>query len=819
MTQNKHKTVLFTIYKYQVQLSSIIIFQTLWSAETQSKIKKMDASFLDRELKSAEKSLAKLEEKQQLEQQRINNSSDVIDGSEEDDNPHDNSVYARLIQLQNKTDSLALAQDYLLFLESASVTLDNNNNNNNNNNNSDDNVLISAQAKLCDDLAKIVILKHADTMLDTCPYMYEDAYLPLFQYVHEYLVGMLRQELQSSRYPTAKGCRELLDTSSGARLTNICELLTRLEVTHEKILQAVVGIDDAETSSSGINTSNSTVLLEVFHPILDRIYFHFVNTGVDNDDDGDINNGKITATRIDRLPEWLFNYINKNILQDGGPYEVISKMIGPHLAMPFCQELIRLIQWVIVEQRNFFEDPAIAGFQSNPQVLYQAVEQFLIFDTTLIELLADTNTNAAIVVDVDSGVQSETDTSSFRGLMDVLIVPNDCLFDWWLQRERESVFSTLFPDDDGDDDDDDGGDHENILKAPLARNISPRAELFCALIRSVQLKASTLTSPSKYLREVAVPLCSQFVDSLHHTSVDLRNRLIQKCNSEHDIVTNINKWIDIINGTKLAAEVLLTKERTWHHEKETASSVSSQSDHDLARFGRSLERLVEVMMEEFATTFVETTLMEHAKFANYLMLSSHLLADPEWDVECVMGEGDLMGVTVELRDTNINLQYFQQTCDSIIRRRKLTNDVPDRLILEADEQENLASFAPLGMRSRVVNQIVDKLLEVALNGVTPDIWLKGATVFARDVYGLIGSDCDIPAVNRLLEVTRVMTMDYEKFSHLSNALCNLMGSDGFIDIEVLTTDTTLREEATSMLKAKNINYPLDAISILNRRRS
>jgi hypothetical protein len=64
-----------------------------------------------------------------------------------------------------------------------------------------------------------------------------------------------------------------------------------------------------------------------------------------------------------------------------------------------------------------------------------------------------------------------------------------------------------------------------------------------------------------------------------------------------------------------------------------------------------------------------------------------------------------------------------------------------------------------------------------------------------------------------------MTMDYEKFSHLSNALCNLMGSDGFIDIEVLTTDTTLREEATSMLKAKNINYPLDAISILNRRRS
>ena len=783
----------------------------------------MDVNFLDRELKLAEKALAKLEEKQQLEQQRINNSSDVIDSSEEDNNPHNNSVYAKLLQLQNRTDSLALAQDYLLFLESASITLDNNYNNNNNNNNNDNDNLLSAQAKLCDDLAKKVILKHADTILDTCPYMYEEAYLPLFQYVHEYLVAMLREELQSSRYPTAKGCRELLDTSSGARLANICELLTRLEVTHEKVLQVVEGIDDVDTSSSGINTSNNTVLLEVFHPLLDRVYFHFVNTGVDNNDARD-SNGKITATRIDRLPEWLLNYINKNILQDGGPYEMITKMIGPHLAMPFCQELIRLIQWIIVEQRNFFEDPAIAGLQSNPQVLYQAMEQFLEFDSTLIELLADANTNAAVVVDididVDIGVQSGTDASSFQGLMDVLIVPNDCLFDWWLQRERESVFSTLFPDDD-DDDDDDGGDRDDIFKAPLASHISPRAELFCALIRSVQLKASTLTFPSRYLREVAVPLCSQFVDSLHHTSVDLRNRLLQKFNSEHDIVTNINKWIDIINGTKLAADVLLTKERTWHHEKETASSVSSQSDHDLARFGRSLERLVEVMMEEFATTFVETTLMEHAKFANYLMLSSHLLANPEWDVDGVMGEGDLMGVTVELRDTNINLHYFRQTCDSIIRGRKLTNDAPDRSILEIDEQENLASFAPLGMRTRVVNQLVDKLLEVALdiNGVTPDIWLKGATVFARDVYGLVGSDCDIPAVNRLLEVTRVMTMDYGRFSLLSNALCDLMGSDGFIDIEELTADTTLREEATSMLKAKNISYPLDAISILNRRRS
>jgi len=166
-----------------------------------------------------------------------------------------------------------------------------------------------------------------------------------------------------------------------------------------------------------------------------------------------------------------------------------------------------------------------------------------------------------------------------------------------------------------------------------------------------------------------------------------------------------------------------------------------------------------------------------------------------------------------MRETNLILQYFQQTCDLVIKRQN---------ILLFSERDNEALFAPMGMRIRVVNQIVDKLLEVALdiNGVTPDVWINGAAVFARDIYVLLGSDCEIPAVDRLLDVTKLMTMDYESFSALSNALCDLIGSGGFIDIQDFTTDATLREEATSMLKAKNISCPLDhAVSILNRRRS
>jgi len=744
----------------------------------------MNVHYLCRELKSAENSLSNLEDKKHQDQQRKDsNYPDVVE----------NSSYDRLLQLQNKTDSLALAQDYLLFLESASTNIDADNNNN-------DDIVLFAQVKLYNDLAKVV-LKHADILLDTWTYLYEEAYIPLFKYLHEYLVAMLRSALKSSRYPTAKGCREIFDRPQN--LQKICQHLTKLETTHEKILQAVAGVDTG--SSYDINKSTSTVLLEFFHPLLDRVYFHFVDAGGVNDDGNDNGNHepRLTATRIDRLPEWLLDYLNKNMLQVGGPYDIVVKLIGPHLAVSFCQELVRLVQWVIVDQRNFFENPAISGLQSNPQILYKAIEQFLEFDATLIELLARTNPNMT----VGSTVQLETDSFSFMGLMDILVTFNDCLFDWWLQRERESVFSTLFPDDDD---------------APLASHTSSRGELFCALIRSVQLKASTLTNPSKYLREVAVPLCSKFVDSIHHTSVDLRNRLVQRRICKHDIISNIKSWIEIVNGTKLAAEVLLTKERAWHHEEKRSSktattlanSVSTQSDHDLARFGRSLERLVEVMMEEFAGAFVETTLMEHAKFASYLMLASHLLASPEWDAEDMMGEGDL---TMELRETNLILQYFQQTCDSVIKRRN------KMLFSERDnEQENSALFAPMGMRIRVVNQIVDKLLEVALdiNRVTPDVWINGAAVFARDVYVLLGSDCEIPAVDRLLDVTKLMTMDYERISALFNALCDLIGSDCFIDIQEFTDDATLREEATSMLKAKYISCPLDyAVSILNRRRS
>ena len=759
----------------------------------------MDVSFLGRELRSAEHSLAVLEEKERQQQRAVDGYANRQESEDSFGDASLSTVFERLLALQTTTDSLALAQDYLAFLESTPEILRADNNNNNNNNNDDLEALL-ARARLCDELAHRVLLKHADNLLDTCPTLYREAYLPLFDYLHEYLVTLLRQELQSSRYPSARGCGELLGRKNGAAyLAIVCQHLTRLEDTHEKVVQAVEGINLSASDDHG------SVLLELFHPLLDRVYFHFINT---NPGDGDAGNGpRMTATRIDRLPEWLLNYIKNNFLQDNGPYQLVLSVMGPGSVLPFCRELVRLIQWVLVENRNFFDDPAISGPKSNPQILYQAMEQFLEFDTVLMELLADT-ANATNHAMVDANTTNSA-PSQFSGLMDVLVASNDDLFGWWVQRERESVSSTLFADDDSD--------HKSSPKAPLASHVSPRAELFCALIRSVQLKASTLTDPGVYLREVAVPLCTQFVDALRETSVDLRNRLTQKHNRQQQqpfyagaidsekqlLVSNINEWIEIVNGTQLASQILLSNER----------AVSSQSDHDLGRFGRSLERLVEVMMDEFALAFVETTLMEHAKFANYLMLASHLLASPEHPGDDTMGKDSL---TAELGDTKLVLQYFQEICDSILRPRSLPDEDP------ADDEENLASVAPLGMRVRVADRVVDKLLDVALDTsrVTPDIWLEGASVFARDVQILLGSYADVSAVFGLLEVTKFMTMDYDDFCGLFAAVGGLTGSDSYLDIEELNNDTTLRDEAISMLKVKKVNCPLDyALSIMNRRRS
>jgi hypothetical protein len=238
----------------------------------------------------------------------------------------------------------------------------------------------------------------------------------------------------------------------------------------------------------------------------------------------------------------------------------------------------------------------------------------------------------------------------------------------------------------------------------------------CALMRSVQSKAAVLSFPGPYLREVAVPLCTHFVDAIHETSLELKNLMVARRGlpSNKDLVANLSEWIKLINGTHLARSVLM-RDGAWQDGK----PATRQSDHDLARFGRSLERLEGVLVEEFAATFVETILMERAKLASYLMMASHLLASEEWDT-------DETGLSAELRETNVVLAQLHAVCDAAADTVTSVNG-------EIGENQGVARFAPSTMRNTVMTRLAEKFLEVALDihNMTPDIYCQGALIYAR----------------------------------------------------------------------------------------
>jgi len=706
--------------------------------------------YLKQELETVEKELRELE--QRLEKKILR---DKEDERRREEGPSSSSLSSQppsssvpksvqLAKLEQQADSLALAHALSVWsMEAPDDDV---------NNNDIDPTTIMAQAKWCRDLARL-LMRYSD------PMTFQETYVPLYEYLYPSLLALIRQELEhQSSLSTTTEEDALIRVCQMERETGCfpqaCYWFYELQSAHQALVQDT-SIDQSPAMA---------IVMELLRPFLNRVTFHFVESSPD----------RVTTTRVDRLPEWLLAYVRENCL-DHGPYllieEGLSYVLDDISALNVCfwQEVVHMIEWVLL-QRQFMRHNEICGSRSNPVLLYNAIEQFLLFDRSLRESVGH----------------------KVYGLMDTLVMADDELRDWFLDRERETVFSTFFQ------------DNTNVPK-PLANHVSPRAEIFCALIRAVQWKASILAEPSLYLRHVAVPLCSRFVDALQATSTDLRTLLCQS--SGIDLTANLNEWIEIINGTRLAARVLL-KEGAW----QDGMPAASQSDHDLARFGRSLERLVDVLVEESASSFVETILMERAKFASYLMMSSHLLASQEWD-------GDDDDLSAELKETRSVLQIFHQLCYSIL-------DVPDDEV--HDEAESLerqtAQFAPLAIQRQVMSGVADKLLEVVLDihDMTPDLYLHGSQVFSRDVESLMGEFSDLEVVRRLLDITKLLVS--ESIDGLRDALGGLVvvgeSMDTYLEIDDFSSDEKIYDEAVMMLHVKGFTHLelKDAISVLNRRR-
>lgn len=587
--------------------------------------------------------------------------------------------------------------------------------------------------------------------------LYQDEFLPLSRYLNSHLVLSLCRELRKSNYPSAseellRQCEENEVGCAFELIAGYCHSLHQLAAIHQQVVSHVEGTASVSTIDQA--------LLELCRPFVERVKFHFVDPSTD----------RLTSSRTDRLPEWLLTYLRETIFQSGGAWEFIYYALTPHLALDFLNEIIRMVQWVLGE-RNFFRDPKVTGPASKPLLLCNAVEQLLQFDAFVRDLVLPNQSNRII------------------SLVDVCVAGDEELLHWWLDRERESAFSALW---------------EEEATLPVFDRVSPRAELFCALIRSIQAKASVFSFSGPYLSQVAAPLCVQFLDSIHAAASDLRRVLtLRKLPTDSELESNIRTWIDLINGAHLVATTL-SLNRTGESDATTTSGSTANANQDLARFGRSLERLQGVMLDDFVTTVVEVLLMERAKFAGYLMRCSHLLAS-----------GDEVGQVLNL--TNISPDLFEtQRILGIILNLCDGNGDDENL---AEEPGN---YAPQMMRERLLSVIAEKLVEVALDlqGTTPDLLQPGCALFTRDVGALFGQVLLPKHALRVLDIAKLMRMDSSKLLGIGDALCELAGRPSPLTEATFEVDDKLFEEAISMFRAKGFVYLelADVFAVLNRRR-
>lgn len=751
-----------------------------------------DLESITQELSYLERSLASNAKKRERLEKNGGHAIPLDETSSESNNNNETlpiTVFQKLRDFDKKAAYLSLARDLSLWAAAPEST----------------STRLSHEVEQCTALAILLCRHPADTLGDsiyseTYISLLNEEYKPFHQYLREKCLQSLRQSLRSSGYPSEEACQSLLgecldasldeDESSSiingdndegtATISSLCDYIHRLQVTNQ---QLSLHLEPTQTN----DMPRSDFVLELCQPILDRLRYHFVETNKD----------RITTTRTDRLPQWLFNYIREHVFEGCGPWELVSQGIAPSVgsvgktefaSIEFRNEIVGLAQWVLAE-RNFFRSAATTGHNSTPSVLCSAIEQLFLFDKYTRDLLpSNNNTN------------NDNNHRPQEGLVDFFVVSDPDLKNWWFERERESALSTLF---------------QTPLEGIATTDglLSPGAELFCALVRSFQFKANVLIPhhQASYLGHVAVPACMQFLDVVHGSSTELQSFLRQR---DCVVETNTVCWMEIINGTHLASLVLTGDDRRYDDDSQRAiaSGASCSTDNDLSRLGRSVQRLRDVLVDEFATTLVENVLMERAKLASYLMRCSHLLS-----ITTIPVPSDTESFSPDLVECVTILSAVLEVCD--------------KHVAPGTDKQNAWEFAPLAIRSIVANKLAEKFLEVALDvhGMTPDVELEGAAVFARDVKLLtkLFGPTEKERFRGLLDATTFMALPSDRMHSLRLALSGLIQHlEGFenqedttVSFNYFSSDATLFNEATSMLRAKGFEHLelQDAISILNRR--
>ena len=734
--------------------------------ERSSSSSKQDYSseYISNELASAEQALAALQREQQL---RDDHNDDDSDGhSRQQRQPLDLSC--RLMRLTAETEDLALLQAVTQWSQQQQEQRNQDGDDN------DDDLL--AQTSACTRLAD-VLRDRTNVVSSLFLTVFEREYMPLYEYLSVMLVRQVRRSLHTMGYPK-KHCttalwKQLVVLSQPTDQPQdvvgpLLHAYERLESSHRQTVLHVKG-------SPPVNQNQvNPMVVELLRPLVTRVQYHFLQSDKD----------RPTSTRLDRLPEWLFHYLRTEFFQEHGPWEVIYYGWRPGFCPDVLNEVARLAQFVL-QQRGVFRSlsssssvhpgsGSTSSSSNSPTVLCRAVQEILQFDAFLQSCLTATTTMTTMM----------SQQPKIWSLTDSLIAGDEELMDWWLGIERESLQRQLH--------DTEAGNADTLM--------APPAEMFGVMIRSIRSKAALFTSDA-YVRQVAGPLCMQFLDAVHDTATGLKDEIITMVRGRGSIdsaglIQKLRAYMALVNGTHWCAGILTGE---WETDDVAGTAGSVVPQDDLLRFGQSLQQLERVMVSDLIDNVIgEALLLQKAKLANYLIQTSHILAGHALPSEDSIPTNDL---STDLLDTHQVLTIVLQAC-----------------VVEPDTPPKY-TFAAQLLRDAVLEWTCHKFLEALLDeNLVTEILAIGGRMIRNDVQLLLDGLVELPPTAlRLLDVTQALQEVH--LASIGDALCGLAGQPPPLHIHLFACDERLYDEAVSMIRAKGwlwLELP-DLLSVLNRR--
>ncbi|KAL7473758.1 hypothetical protein ACHAXS_014229 [Conticribra weissflogii] len=592
--------------------------------------------------------------------------------------------------------------------------------------------------------------------------------------------------------------------------------------------------------------------------------------------------------------------IKHHLLQADEILQHLKQNVYSHSPVYFMREVSRMARHAL-RAKSFFHHPDVVGMGcSDRKIVLRGIEQLFLFDSF-----------------VDESIQKWADSELRCGdridhlilppkLTDAFLSTNQDLLEWWITQERfgaidalekcaSSTLSSYQSSKDKSQNSLEIGHSINKKGTHKSEPLYPAVcELFAALIYSGCSKSMSFSdhrSQQLYIAGVIAPLCSVFLDLIHAEASFLRKKLLSRppsstssnilrstsLLSDIDLKTNVSQWISVITGTHVAAQAVRRSQflgRTIGNTVSFSPQSSSSSIDVMERLAQSIEKLRDAMLEDFIiSAFVETIVMERAKFASYMMRCPFLLSQGEsterrGQREKDDGHGNVRihwTLSPDLNDSFHVISIVVQSLQSNMRKLDdmFGSDNPGNLDgsnvgsgdgMQPNTERSmmaLLSFGNCSVRSTLSSAISGKFMEIAVDpqGMAPEIRRGGAQQFNHDVltFAELFDSNNFPSrfstnvnpMERACAASRLMSAEPTQIQSLRNALSDLATpSSGIkslferrhdveehdsiprLNLDDFYADERLVEEAHSMLSAKGYGVlELDeVISIINRIR-